>query len=170
MKLSQGQFVIPGYIAYTKKETIIFHSQISAVYDLKCSVNCWSSCKMLTPLKLFILIFLLCYQFFFFPITPDCLTAVQKGSSERIKKRCVRVQLAKNQNKTKKHLHALHLSGSCDRTITYSVSLRSLETTRNTIKLEMPSQPCSTVIISCGSYVFHLCRLFQGLMNMSKMQ
>lgn len=31
VKLSQGQFVIPGYIAYTKKETIIFHSQISAV-------------------------------------------------------------------------------------------------------------------------------------------
>lgn len=96
---------------------------------------------MSTPLKLFILISLLCYQFFF-PITPDCLTAVQKGSAERIKKRCVCVQLAKNQNK-KKHLHALHLPGSCDRTITYSVSLRSLETTRNTIKLDLRRCPAN---------------------------
>lgn len=58
VKLSQGQF------AYTKKETSIFHSQISAVQDLRCSVNCWSSCKMLTTLKLFIYLFTLLPAFF----------------------------------------------------------------------------------------------------------
>lgn len=79
----------------------------------------------------------------FFPITPDCLTAVQNGSSERIKKRCVRVQLAKKQNKKKKHLDALHLSGSCDRKITYSVSLRSLEATRIRIKLDQRQCPAN---------------------------
>lgn len=116
---------------------------------------------MLTPLKLFIFIFLLCYQFFFFPITPDCLTAVQKGSSERIEKRCVRVQLAKNQNK-KKNLHAMHLSGSCDRTITYSVSLRSLETTRNTIKLDQRQCPANLARQSSfhGAAMFFICAVY----------
>lgn len=142
VKLSRDQFVIPGSITYTKKETITFHSRISAVQDLR-----WMFSKLLEFLQdvenpwSFLSIFFLCYQFS--PFTPDCLTAVQNGSSEWIKVRCVCVQLAGNQNKQIKHLLAPCLLGSCDRKITYSVSLRSLKTTRNRIKLHPRQCPAN---------------------------
>lgn len=90
----------------------------------------------------FYFIFLLCYQFF------SNYTWLFNSSAKwqlraNQEKMCSCSTSKKTKQKKKKHLDALHLSGSCDRKITYSVSLRSLEATRIRIKLDQRQWPAN---------------------------